>query len=184
MNYSQLSRKLRLPLGFLLGGVYLVFARPNPKWLILGLSIAFVGLLIRGWAAGHIAKNQRLSVRGPYAYVRNPLYLGSFFLATGFALAWSWWYLLVVGLFFVFIYAPTIRLERDRMAELFPADFPEYEHNVPAFVPRVSPWRKSGAVGDGGGFTMQRYTGHAEWKAALGFALGVSWLLIRLNFGL
>ncbi len=71
---------MRVPLGFLFGAVFLIFARPERVTLIIGGIIAVVGVLIRAWASGHIRKNQNLAVSGPYAYTRNPLYLGSFVL--------------------------------------------------------------------------------------------------------
>jgi hypothetical protein len=48
------NRKVRLRIGFLFGIAYLIFARPTTGGLLLGLPVAFVGLLIRAWAAGHI----------------------------------------------------------------------------------------------------------------------------------
>ena len=80
-------QRARVPLGFLVGGLYLFFARANPVTLGIGAAIAFVGVLIRAWAAGHIVKNSQLATTGPYAHVRNPLYFGSFLLAAGFAIA-------------------------------------------------------------------------------------------------
>jgi protein-S-isoprenylcysteine O-methyltransferase Ste14 len=153
--------------------------------LPLGLLLAAGGLAIRAWAAGHIDKNHRLSVAGPYAYVRNPLYLGSFFLALGFALTWNRWFVLLVIAFFVFIYAPTIRQERNTLAGLFPDEYPAYEDNVPLFIPRATPWKpNTEAEAATAGFTLERYLRHAEWKAALGFAAGSAWLVLRLKLGL
>ena len=186
MNYQEFSRKTRLPFGFLLGIVFLLFATPARELLPFGIAIAFVGLCIRAWAAGHIDKNSRLATTGPYAHVRNPLYLGSFLLALGFALVWEWWFVLLVIAFFVLIYAPTIQQERAAMASRFPAEYPEYEANVPLFFPRLSPWQPATASGTeevAVGFDVRRYMRHAEWKAALGFAAGTAWLVIRMQLG-
>jgi protein-S-isoprenylcysteine O-methyltransferase Ste14 len=185
LNYRELSGKARLPLGFVLAATFIVLAKPNAGLLPIGLAVGFLGLLLRAWAAGHIEKNRRLSTGGPYAFVRNPLYLGSFLLAMGFALVWHWGFVLLVIAFFVLVYAPTIQQERDSMASLFPTEYAEYAAHVPLFLPRVSPWRPS-AETDGRpvGFSVGRYLGHAEWKAALGFTAGASWLLLRLKLGL
>jgi protein-S-isoprenylcysteine O-methyltransferase Ste14 len=86
-----INRKVRLRIGFLFAVAYLVFARPTAGGLLLGLPVALAGLLIRGWAAGHIVKDARLTTSGPYAHTRNPLYFGSFLLAAGFAIAAHWW---------------------------------------------------------------------------------------------
>ena len=87
MNLGRVIRRLRVPLGFLFAGLYLVFARPTPGSLLLGMPLALAGLIVRGWAAGHIVKNERLATSGPYAHTRNPLYFGSFLIAAGFAIA-------------------------------------------------------------------------------------------------
>jgi len=89
LTYSEVAKRLRLPLGFVLGIAYLIFARPTALTLAVGGAIAFVGVLTRGWASGHISKNERLATTGPYAHTRNPLYFGSFLIAAGFAIAAS-----------------------------------------------------------------------------------------------
>jgi len=109
LKYSELAKRLRLPLGFILGITYLIFARPTPLTLAVGAAIAFIGVLVRAWASGHISKNERLATSGPYAHTRNPLYFGSFLIAAGFAIAAHWALLLVVVAFFVLIYAPTMK---------------------------------------------------------------------------
>jgi protein-S-isoprenylcysteine O-methyltransferase Ste14 len=184
LNWTEASGRARLPLAFVLAGVYAVFARPNPALLPYGMALAALGLFIRAWAAGHIEKNRTLATGGPYAYVRNPLYLGSFLLAVGFALVWNWAFMLLVIAFFVVVYIPTVRRERDVVAAAFPAEYPGYEANVPLVVPRLTPWRGSGGTeGEGGGFDLRLYLRHSEWKAALGFAAGLTWLLVRLRTG-
>ena len=111
MSAFVVNRKVRLRIGLLFGIAYLVFAKPTPGSLLLGLPVAFIGLLIRAWAAGHIVKGEQLTTTGPYAHTRNPLYFGSFMIAAGFALASHWSLLLVVIALFAFIYGPTIEQE-------------------------------------------------------------------------
>ena len=182
MNWQVLTqRKVRLPLGFLLAALYLFLARPTPLTFWVGVGIAFIGLLIRGWAAGHIVKDDRLATTGPYAHTRNPLYFGSFLIAAGFAIAGRWPLLRVVVLFFVFVYWPTMQKEHAYVRGRFPDQYPEYERNVPAFVPRPSPWRPAGRV-EAEPFSFDRYMRHKEWQAALGFAGAVLWLVIRMRW--
>jgi protein-S-isoprenylcysteine O-methyltransferase Ste14 len=191
-------KRVRMPLGFLLAAVYVVFARPSENWFIPGLIVAFAGLLIRAWAAGHIEKNSRLSVAGPYAYVRNPLYLGSSLIAIGFAMSCHWLFVVLVVAFFVLIYAPTIEQEKAKMLSLFPEQYPAYAANVPPFIPRTSPWRPepvvpvvpvvpvapgSSSPPGGTGFSLERYLKHSEWKAALGFFAACAWLVLRMRLG-
>ncbi len=178
MTYSEVAKSLRLPLGFILGIAYLIFARPTPLTLAVGGAIALIGVIIRGWASGHISKNERLATTGPYAHTRNPLYFGSFLIAAGFAIAAHWALLLVVVAFFVFIYAPTMQRERANIAGRFPTAYEAYAANVPAFVPRPTPWKATHPEpGDGGGFSFHLYMKHGEWKAGLTYALVMLWLV-------
>jgi protein-S-isoprenylcysteine O-methyltransferase Ste14 len=178
----ELARRIRVPLGFLLAAGYLVVARPTPLTLVVGTAIAFTGLLVRAWAAGHIVKNDRLATTGPYAHTRNPLYFGSFLIAAGFAIAAHWSLLLFVIAFFVLIYGPTIRDERVGIRARFPEAYEEWERHVPSFLPRPTPWR-AGSVGaeEHGGFDFQLYMRHGEWRAALGFAAVLAYLILRMQ---
>jgi protein-S-isoprenylcysteine O-methyltransferase Ste14 len=175
LTYSEIAKSLRLPLGFLFGIAYLIFAAPTPLTLGVGGVIALIGVLIRGWASGHISKNERLATTGPYAHTRNPLYFGSFLIAAGFAIAAHWALLLVVVAFFVLIYAPTMQRERANIAGRFPEAYEKYSANVPTFVPRPTPWKATHPE-DGGGFSLDLYMKHGEWKAGLTYVLVMAWL--------
>jgi protein-S-isoprenylcysteine O-methyltransferase Ste14 len=185
LTYSEVAKGLRLPLGFLLGITYLVFARPTPLTLAVGGAIALVGVIVRGWASGHISKNERLATTGPYAHTRNPLYFGSFLIAAGFAIAAHWALLLLVLAFFVFIYAPTMQRERANILERFPEAYEAYAANVPAFVPRPTPWKATHPDADeGDGFSLDLYMKHGEWKAGLTYGLVMAWLIYRTVTGI
>jgi protein-S-isoprenylcysteine O-methyltransferase Ste14 len=163
----------------LLAGLYLAFARPTQLGLLTGAIIAFVGVLIRGWASGHIEKNDRLAVTGPYAHTRNPLYFGSFLIAAGFAVAAHWALLLLVIAFFVLVYAPTMQREVANMAGRFPAEYAEYAANVPAFVPRPRPWRRTTPTPVP--FRWSLYLKHGEWKVVVTYLLVLTWLAYRMR---
>ena len=178
MTYSELAKRLRLPLGFILGIIYLVFAQPTPLTLAVGGFIAFIGVIVRGWASGHISKNERLATSGPYAHTRNPLYFGSFLIAAGFAIAWHWALLLLVVALFVLIYAPTMERERTNIASRFPEEYEAYAANVPHFVPRPTPW-KATHPDESEGFSLALYMKHGEWKAGLTYLLVMGWLIYR-----
>lgn len=178
----ELARRIRVPLGFVLAAGYLIVARPTPLTLVVGATIAFVGLLIRAWAAGHIVKNDRLATTGPYAHTRNPLYFGSFLIAAGFAVAAHWSLLLFVIAFFVLIYGPTIHDERISIQARFPEAYGEWERNVPTFLPRPTPWRSApSSVGQREGFDVSLYMRHGEWRAALGYAAVLVYLILRMR---
>ena len=182
MSFAERVKHLRVPLGFVLAAVYLAFARPTPMTLAVGVPIAFSGLLMRAWAAGHIMKNNRLATTGPYAHTRNPLYFGSFLIASGFAIAAHWSLLLLVIAFFVAVYGPTMERERANVSGRFPDAYAEWERNVPAFVPRPVPWR-SAEPAEHAGFSFALYKRHGEWRAALGFAATLAWLIARMRWG-
>jgi protein-S-isoprenylcysteine O-methyltransferase Ste14 len=183
LTYSEIAKRLRLPLGFILGIAYLIFARPTPLTLAVGGAIAFLGVIVRAWASGHISKNERLATTGPYAHTRNPLYFGSFLIAAGFAIAAHWALLLLVVAFFVLIYAPTMQREKANIAGRFPGAYEAYAANVPAFVPRPTPWRQA-EVEDPGEFSLALYMKHGEWKAGLTYVLVMGWLVLRTVTGI
>lgn len=175
-------RRLRLRAVWLLVLPFLWLARPSARLLLVGASLAVVGLLIRAWAAGTIQKERELTTTGPYAFTRNPLYVGSFLLGVGITLAgghWIWPALFV--LFYATVYGGTIAGEARLLADMFGDRFREYAEHVPAVVPRVTPWRAPWA--DGGGFALSRYRRHREWEASLGALAGFALLTAKLLWG-
>src|ERR671927_903861 len=117
-------QRWRVPLGFLCGAAFIFFARPTPKALAIGASVSLVGLALRAWSAGHIRKNAQLATSGPYAYTRNPLYLGSFLLGVGFTIAsGQFWLAIPFAALFLGIYFPVMRVEAADLARLFGEDY-------------------------------------------------------------
>ncbi|HEU4565492.1 MAG TPA: isoprenylcysteine carboxylmethyltransferase family protein [Gemmatimonadaceae bacterium] len=182
MSYASLAQRFRVPLGFVLGALYLWLAQPTPATLAVGGGIALVGLLVRAWAAGHIVKNNQLATTGPYAHTRNPLYFGSFLIAAGFALIGHWALLLLVIAFFALVYAPVIEREREHIRARFPEAYAEWERHVPSFVPRPLPWR-GGASKEGGRFSLALYMRHKEWRAAIAYVAVLAFLTWRMRNG-
>jgi protein-S-isoprenylcysteine O-methyltransferase Ste14 len=175
---KRLLQRMRVPLGFVFAAVFLVAARPGAITIAVGAGVSLIGLLIRGWASGHIRKGRELAVSGPYAYTRNPLYLGSFILGVGFAIASGvWWLALVFIVLFLGIYLPVMNVEADDIRRIFGEDFDEYERNVPAFVPRFTPWRKTGEK-----FDFRLYLQYREYRAGLGLLIAVGVLIAKLCF--
>src|SRR5690349_13353443 len=117
---KRLLQRLRVPLGFLFAIVFLIFAKPAIVTLITGLAVSIIGIFIRGWASGHIRKNQTLAVSGPYAFTRKPLYLESFLLVVGFSIASGvWWLALIFIVLFLGIYLPVMRVEAEDLTQIF-----------------------------------------------------------------
>src|SRR5579872_326925 len=103
----------RVRVGYPVGVAAFWFAHPQKTWLICGVGIAFLGLLLRGYAAGFLRKHQQLATSGPYAYTRNPLYLGSVFLAVGFSVAsHSWRSTVLLAAYLIVFYPVVIRREQ------------------------------------------------------------------------
>lgn len=175
--YADLVARLRVPAGFLLLGAFGWLARPTVKALAIGLPISICGLALRAWAAGHLAKNQRLAQSGPYAATRNPLYLGTLVTAMGLAAAGD--SIVLAALFaviFLLVYLPAIELEEQHLMEILPG-YPEFAARVPLLVPRW-PGVASGAWGPDS-FSAALYLRNEEYKALIGWLAGVGWLVFR-----
>ena len=180
-HWQRVARRVRVPLGFVTAAIFLIFARPEPRWIGASLVIVLPGLWLRAYAAGYVKKNAELTRTGPYAYTRNPLYLGSMLIAFGFAVAAGrlWLGLLLVGLFLA-IYWPTILSEEDFLRGEF-AGFNEYARAVPRLLPRLTPARFQASHGVGAGrFSAERYRHHREYNALMGAAALYIALLLRM----
>jgi protein-S-isoprenylcysteine O-methyltransferase Ste14 len=175
---KRLLQRFRVPLGFLISAAFIFFARPTPLSLAAGGATALVGLFIRAWAAGHIHKYEKLAVSGPYSFTRNPLYLGSFFLAIGFTVAAGvWWLAIIAGGLFLGIYLPVMRVEEQDLRERFSGEFDDFARNVPLFLPRLTPWKKTRAS-----FDFQLYLKHREYQAAIGLVAGIVLLALKMVY--
>jgi protein-S-isoprenylcysteine O-methyltransferase Ste14 len=174
-EWSRIARRIRVPLGFVFALCYLWLARPSWRSFLWSLLLIVPGLLTRALASGHVRKNEALAVSGPYAYTRNPLYLGSLLIGVGFAVAArSWWVGVLLVVMFFAIYLPVIRDEEAFLRQRFP-EFDDYAKRVPRMFPRLTPHSRSPA--DAAGFSLALYKQHREYNALLG-ALGVFLALI------
>jgi protein-S-isoprenylcysteine O-methyltransferase Ste14 len=192
-TWQRIARRIRVPLGFVAAGVYLWQLYQHPPQaasVLLSLVLVLPGLWLRAYASGYVQKNRMLTVTGPYAYTRNPLYLGSILIAAGFALAlMSWLFALILLLGFLLIYIPVIASEERFLRGAFP-EFSSYCRHVPRLLPRLVPYRVPSSpaphlspsdpapspaanpadAGDGR-FSLERYRKHREYNSAIGAAL-------------
>jgi protein-S-isoprenylcysteine O-methyltransferase Ste14 len=178
-KFAAWAARWRVPMGFALGFAYLIFAQPTLDFLAAGGGVALLGVVLRASAAGCLEKDRRLAVAGPYRYTRNPLYLGSFFIGLGFAVAGRSWALGAAFLvFFLIVYWPVMRREESFLGQKFQADFARYRQVVPFFFPAVFGPRAEAQPGEG--FRWARYRRNHEYEAALGYAAGVVFLLLKI----
>ena len=140
------------------------------------MLVAFAGVLLRAWATGHLAKNEALATTGPFAFTRNPLYLGTLTIAAGFALAGrNPWLATGFALYFALVYLPVIGEEESHLRDLFPG-YPAYAARVPRFVPRRPPSGHSPAK-----FRWSLYLRNREYQALLAFLVGATLLVWKLE---
>jgi protein-S-isoprenylcysteine O-methyltransferase Ste14 len=141
-----------------------------------GIGFIIAGLLIRLWSNGFAIKNDKLTTSGPYAFVRNPLYLGTFLIAIGFVivlksdpLQLEW---IAGGIFLFFlsaIYYFTIKEEQGMLLAKFKNAYSDYCRSVPAMIPCLIPYNK----GEKWTFDLQRLVNSKEHKT-------VFWIFILL----
>ena len=178
--WSVIARRIRVPLGFLFAALYLLLARPTWRSIVLGSIVVLPGLGIRALASGHVRKNEALATSGPYAYTRNPLYLGSLLIGVGFAMAArSWWVGLLLLVMFFAIYIPVIRGEEELLRQKFP-EFDEYARQVPRMFPRLG---HPGAQQRSRAFSADLYRQHREYHALLGAVALMAALAMKLILG-
>ncbi len=169
--YARAVARLRVLFGFVLAAAFAWFSAPTARSLAWGLPVAALGLGLRAWAAGYLAKNQRLATGGPYAYVRNPLYLGTALAAAGLAIASR--QALLAGLFaavFSLVYLPAIQLEEEYLRELFP-EYAAYSERVRMMWPRLVSHACNGR------FQWRLYWKNEEYQALAGFLAGTALLI-------
>jgi len=175
-DYSTWAARWRVPLGFALGALYLILAQPSPTLLLAGAPLALAGLLLRAWSAGYLTKNQRLATSGPYAYTRNPLYLGSALMGLGAAVAGRSWVMgAAFAAFFTLVYWPVMQREAQFLGREFPAAFELYVSQVPLFLPKRPRHPTPPAK-----FQWRLYLKNREYEAAAGYLAAMVFLALKM----
>jgi len=170
MTARDFFARWRVRLGYLVAVVVLWLSRPEPHSILLGAGVGLIGLWIRAYAAGYLHKQEILTVTGPYAQTRNPLYFGSSILALGAALAMnSFWSAGLLLLYFVLVYSFVMRREEMELRGKHGAAFDAYAAAVPLFFPRLRAGGKMQVRA--GTFSWAQYKKNHEYEAAVGFFL-------------
>jgi protein-S-isoprenylcysteine O-methyltransferase Ste14 len=168
--YADFVQRLRVPIGFLLVAAFAYWSAPSAESLAWGVPISAAGLLLRAWAAGHLAKNQNLATGGPYALTRNPLYLGTLLVAAGLVMAAREPLLaLLFAVAFGLVYLPAIELEEQHLRTLFP-EYAGYAQRVPRLGVRFP------AASSRDSFRLALYRKNQEYQAAAGYIAGLALL--------
>jgi protein-S-isoprenylcysteine O-methyltransferase Ste14 len=176
VSWTRIARRIRVPMGFVFALFFLLTAHPSLHSLLWSLLGTVPGVALRAYASGYVTKNTELTMTGPYAHTRNPLYLGSMLIAFGFAVAaHSWWVALALAVLFTLIYLPTIYSEEEFLRRQFD-NYEEYCRRVPRLFPRLTP----ASFVTGGGFSGALYRKHREYNAALGTLSIYAVLLLKL----
>ena len=179
VRLKQLAQRLRVPLGFVLVPIFLIFAEPTWAGLTAGAVVAALGAGLRAWASGHLRKMSELTTSGPYAYTRNPLYLGTFMMVAGVSLAaGQWWLMAVVAGAFLLVYVPVMLAEIDTMRAHFPDAYDRWAAEVPLFLPRLTP----ACPGAPGRFDGRLYLRYREYRAIAGLAAVFGVLIAKVVF--
>jgi protein-S-isoprenylcysteine O-methyltransferase Ste14 len=173
----HLIQRIRVPLGFVFGTVYLFTAQPTTIFLSIGLVLALAGILLRIWAAGHLRKHRELTVSGPYRWTRNPLYLGSFIMGIGFSTAASvFWIPLLFIFLFLAVYLPVMKREEAELTLAYGGAYRAYRTQVPIFFPTAKP----SSSGMGIRFSIQQALANREYNAVVGFLIVSVYLIVIL----
>lgn len=157
-------------LGLLLA---LILAKPSPLSLGVGFAVCYLGLGLRAWACGHLKKDKSLAISGPYRFTRNPLYLGN--LVIGISVVIASRSVVVVAyfiLYFLIFYPVIVSVEKAKMKQRFPAEYLQFEENVPLFFPTLKPSLPRSDQR----FKWSFYYQNKEWRA--GLASFLFWVIL------
>ena len=173
--------RLRFALLYGLGAAAVIFIRPHPLTLGLGTALVLMGAVLRSWGAGHLIKNELLTITGPYAYLRHPLYAGSLLVGSGFALisgGIASLILMAVLLpwFFMLYFPRKDRIESERLELLYGDRYASYRQAVPALVPALRAFRpefwSDSKLAHDRSWDSQRYADNHELGTLIGLLVG------------
>jgi protein-S-isoprenylcysteine O-methyltransferase Ste14 len=172
----------RVRAGYPLSVLYILLATPTITFIAIGAAIAALGLIVRGAAAGHLRKLETLTTSGPYAWTRNPLYLGSSLLAAGFAAAGgSIWSAAIIAAYFLIFYPAVMKKEEGELHLRYGSEFDAYAERVPLFWPRPPKAASdAGKTSADAGFSWPQYRRNREYQAVIGTVGALALVCLRM----
>ncbi len=128
--------KIRVPL--FLAALVLVVPNIKPNLFLWGFLVTLSGSLFQSWCFGALDKNKSLAIQGPYAFVRNPMYLGRFFLLFGcLLLVGNFWLLAIFSIFYYFYMVNRVKREEAHLKNVFGEKYRAYCREVNRFLPNL-----------------------------------------------
>ncbi len=174
-SWGSIAQTIRVPAATLLGITFLMLLHPSVRSMWVGGVVALIGAAVRIWAAGHIEKGKALAQGGPYAWTRNPLYLGSFIMALGIILAGqAYWLLIPFVLFYVIVYYPVMKAEEQELLQGYGEDFLAYANEVPLFIPSLRTSDRCASR-----FLWSRVVRNREHRTLAGLLVTEAFLVLR-----
>lgn len=155
-------RKIRLYLAWSFAIALAIFSESTSQGFLIGAPVILIGEIIRIWSHGYLRKLRELAMSGPYAYVRNPLYIGNFLIGIGFCLIL--WHPVIAIIFvvgFFLVYWVTIKGEEERLSSKFGDAYAHYVRHVPRLIPRSVPYKDKDRLNNVQ-FQFYRVWGHGE----------------------
>jgi protein-S-isoprenylcysteine O-methyltransferase Ste14 len=169
-KFAAIVARWRVRLGYPLALLVLWLSRPTPGSIGIGAAVGVFGLWLRALAAGYLNKQKVLTVSGPYAFTRNPLYFGSFILVIGVAIATrSWIAAAILFAYFTVVYSVVMRREEDELRTQHPEAFEAYARAVPLFFPRLTSAKLD--LQNAQQLSFSQYRKNHEYQATIGFML-------------
>ena len=168
--------RLRVALGFVFGVLVLILAQPTRRSLMVGMSIAACGELIRMWAAGHIHKSREVTMSGPYRWVPHPLYLGSSVMGIGLAVACaSIPVAILIAMYLVTALTSAIKSEETYLRRAFGDQYDLYRSGIEAK-------RRSSGPASRRRFSLAQAMANREWRAVIGLVIGMLLLIWKATY--
>ncbi len=165
--------RLRVALGFVLGALVLILARPSRASIAAGMAVAACGEAIRVWAAGHLQKSREVTVSGPYRWTAHPLYVGSSVMGVGLAIACaSVPVAALIAVYLVSTLTAAISSEEAFLRRTFGDQYDLYRRGIAA--------KRAG--GSRRRFSLAQAAANREYRAVIGLLIAILLLLLKARY--